>query len=425
MPRLSWNEVKARAIRFSSKWSDAINVAPSGGDISKFTGAVKPRSLGLDLMRFLAVGMVIYAHANMFPATRKFFLEGYSPICDALYVMRTGAWVGVDLFFVLSGFLISGLLFKELAKTGTISVGRFLIRRGFKIYPPFWGMILATVIGLWCSGGVVSVQTLLTELLFLQNYVIGPAPTYVGSFWGITWSLAVEEHFYFLLAGLFFWLKIRAGSGRAVNIQVLPKLFLWVATGCLLARLITWALVIDQAKTMIWFTRATHVRMDALFFGVLLSYYWHNRWDEVFKAKLLAKRWLFAFAGLALLFPAIYEHEAWFRIVGFNFTYLGAGYLLIFFLSFDRSPGSLCIRFMAWLGKHSYSVYLWHILAGSWLLPYVTFKFKPLNILGWTTNLLIYYALCFGLGILTSWLIEFPILRVRDRLFPSVFRVKP
>jgi peptidoglycan/LPS O-acetylase OafA/YrhL len=337
----------------------------------------KSRSVGLDLMRFVAVVMVIYAHANMFPSTRKFFVVGYHSFFDALYTLRTGAWVGVDLFFVLSGFLISGLMFKELAQTGTISVGRFLIRRGFKIYPPFWVMILVTVIRMWCSGATVSLKTLLTELFFLQNYVVGPPPTYVGTFWGITWSLAVEEHFYFMLAGLFYILKKRAGPGRAANIQALPKLFLWVAIGCTVARFITWLFVPNEPKTMIWFLRATHVRMDALFFGVLLSYYWHNRWDETFKARLAANRWVFAVAGLALLFPAIYEHEEWFRIIGFVFTYLGAGYLLMCFLSLDRSPCNLCIRWMAWLGKHSYSVYLWHILAGTWLLPFVTSSSNP------------------------------------------------
>ena len=393
-------------------------LAGEGGLLKPGQTDSKPRSVGLDLMRFIAVCMVLYSHVGLFPSTRKFFIPGYGWFYDALYTLHQGTWVGVDLFFVLSGFLVSGLLFRELARTGTVSTGRFLIRRGFKIYPSFWMMLLVTVIGVWWYNGSVPLRTLLTELFFLQNYVVGPPPTYNATFWVITWSLAVEEHFYFMLAGLFYILKKRAGPNRALNIHVLPKLFLWVGVGCLLARLITCSLVPCEPKYWNWVLKATHIRMDALFFGVLLSYYWHHRWDEAFKARLLAKRWLFAGAALALLFPAIYRSEEWFLIFGFVSTYVGAGYMLISFLAFDRSPCNPCIRGMAWLGKHSYSVYLWHMLAGSWLLPFVTFKFKSLNVAGWTINLLIYFVLCWGFGVLMSLLIEFPMLRLRDRLFP-------
>jgi peptidoglycan/LPS O-acetylase OafA/YrhL len=380
--------------------------------------AVKARSVGLDVMRFIAVTLVLYTHANIFDATRKFFNAKIGLGWDQLYRMREGSWVGVDIFFVLSGFLISGLLFQELAKTGTVSPGRFLVRRGFKIYPPFWVMILATVIGIWWQGQSISVKTLLTELCFVQNYVVGPPPSYVSTFWGSTWSLAVEEHFYLLLAGLFFILKQRTGPIRSINIDFLPKLFLGVALGCLAARVVTWSVLMNMPRTMIWFMRATHVRMDTLFFGVLLSYYWHTRWDEAFKATLLNQRRLLAGISVVLLFSAIYVHEEWFPIFGFILTYLGAGCLLISLLSLDRSPCHPLIRLIAWLGKHSYSVYLWHLLAGSWLLSHITFHFSIRNIWGGATNLLIYFILCWTVGIAMSLLVEVPMLRLRDRFFP-------
>jgi len=378
--------------------------------------AAKPRMVSLDVMRFTAVMMVLYCHANMWPSTRKFFLPKIGLIYDALYQLRVGCWVAIDLFFVLSGFLISGLFFQELAKTGNVSVSRFLIRRGFKIYPVFWLMIFTTIILKLALGMTVSLKTVLIELCFVQNYSVGPPPVYIPSFWGVTWSLAAEEHFYFLMAGLVFVLQKCFGSRWPAKIHMLPRLFLCVAIGCLLARLITCLTIPYEAKYKIWFLYATHVRMDALFFGVLLSYYWHNRWDANFKAKLLDKSWLFALAGVALLVPAIYEDEEWFRIFGFVFTYLGSGYLLISFLALDRSPANICLRAMAWLGRHSYAVYLWHIMASTYLLPYITFKSR--NMVAWTTNLFIYFALCWSVGSVISVLIEFPVLRIRDRFFP-------
>jgi peptidoglycan/LPS O-acetylase OafA/YrhL len=376
----------------------------------------KPRSVGLDVMRFIAVMMVLYAHGTFFDSTKNFFNRAPYQIHALLKASREGAWVCVDLFFVLSGFLISGLLFKELKKTGTVFIGRFLIRRGFKIYPAFWLMILVTVVGFWIQGSPVSLKTLISELLFIQNYLPGPAPTYTSGFWGPTWSLAVEEHFYFMLAGFFYFLKKRS-TERGLNIQAIPKLFFWVAGGCLVARVITNLLIpLYTPATRFWFQSVTHVRMDSIFFGVLISYYWHNCWDESFKDRLLSKRWLFAVAGVVLLLPGMFITEPWARVVGFNCIYVGAGYLLLSLLSLDRSPANACVRLMAWLGKHSYSVYLWHMMAGFWLLPYIVLHSR--NMAAWTANLLIYITLCWVVGVVMSELVEAPVLRVRDRFFP-------
>ena len=95
------------------------------------------------------------------------------------------------IFFVLSGFLVGGLLFKEHLTSGTVRLGRFLIRRGFKIYPLLW-VSLALVVAVQTTQGIsVPCESLLAEFLFFANYRPGVL--------GVTWSLAVEEHFYLLL----------------------------------------------------------------------------------------------------------------------------------------------------------------------------------------------------------------------------------
>src|SRR5215831_18752084 len=87
-----------------------------------------PRNAQLDALRAIAVLLVLGRHLPFFP----------------LWI-RVG-WTGVDLFFVLSGFLISGLLFREYKATGGIRIGRFLVRRGFKIYPAYYLFLTGSVI---------------------------------------------------------------------------------------------------------------------------------------------------------------------------------------------------------------------------------------------------------------------------------------
>jgi peptidoglycan/LPS O-acetylase OafA/YrhL len=78
--------------------------------------------------------------------------------------------VGVDLFFVLSSFLVSGLLFSEIKKTGSVKLGRFLIRRGLKIYPSFYIFIFFTIFGYAVLNRDINSRSLFGELTFLQNY---------------------------------------------------------------------------------------------------------------------------------------------------------------------------------------------------------------------------------------------------------------
>lgn len=97
-------------------------------------------------------------------------------------------WAGVDLFFVLSGFLIGGLIFREIDQTGEFNARRFLIRRAFKIWPVLYLYVVLLVL----TGRYSPIEIVPQTLFHLQNYWVTPASH--------LWSLAVEEHFYVFFA---------------------------------------------------------------------------------------------------------------------------------------------------------------------------------------------------------------------------------
>ena len=116
------------------------------------------RNLGLDILRLAAVILTLGRHLHLPP--------GKNPILGA---WQTGGWVGVDMFFVLSGFLVSGLLFKEFLRERRVDLKRFLIRRACKIYPAFYCLIAVTVaVQIW-THRPIGLRSLLGEVLFLQN----------------------------------------------------------------------------------------------------------------------------------------------------------------------------------------------------------------------------------------------------------------
>ena len=362
------------------------------------------------MLRFVAVSLVLHIHS----------LQAFGPlqtgaapgIPGLLLELLPPGRRGVDIFFVLSGFLVSGLFFKELALRGTVSPGRFLIRRAFKIYPGFWLLILVTAILRLQQSGQVSLKALCAELFFYQNYVTG--------LWPHTWTLAIEEHFYLILAGLFFALKQVAGPQGTVNLKVIPRIFDVVICSCLAAKILTWWFTDGiNSSNYQWFDRVTHVRIDALFFGMWLAHVWHNCWNESMKTRVLSFRYLWAGAGL-LLISGLAEWTmglATWYVFGFVMVYLGAGCLLIASLSLDYGRCPAWFKGIAWLGKHSYSVYLWHLLTLEWLQPVLGAGSSSLGV--YLMKESVFLAGCWSFGILTARIVEIPMLRLRDRLFPA------
>ncbi len=357
------------------------------------------RNKRLDILRFIAVLLVILHHS------------------DISHFFQVWGWVGVDLFFVLSGFLISGLLFSEYKKRKEISFRRFYIRRALKIYPAFYVFLLVTaVVGSVAFHTLAPPTLYLNEIFFVMNYL--------GGVWTHTWSLGVEEHFYILLP-IFLALVIRSSSDREDPFRLLPRACLVVGILCILTRAIS-ACVGEPNYDMVYM--ATHNRMDALSFGVFLGYLYHFRprgLEQLLQP--VANRIAIALFSAGLLSSAYFisRDSRFFATLGFTFTYLGcAGVLLLCLYVNGLLPsaiagiaarlGSVC----AYFGMFSYSIYLWQGQTDAWLPGLLRAAFHiSVNSYG---RFALSLAGSLALGVGMSKLIEYPVLHLRDRLFPAM-----
>ena len=210
-------------------------------------GSTKPadsRIPSLDGLRALSIALVLIAHLA---GTRNF------PLSEAAGNFWGLGEFGVRVFFVISGFLITGLLMQELATTGRIDLPRFYLRRTLRIFPAYYTLLIA--LGLASLAGAVTLapHDLAHGATYTSNYYLGRS-----WFMGHTWSLSVEEQFYVLWPAAFLLAGLRRGFFIAAAVVVLSpfirvaewELFRWagagvgmrfetvadaIATGCLLA----------------------------------------------------------------------------------------------------------------------------------------------------------------------------------------------
>ncbi len=372
----------------------------------------------LDLLRAAAVLLVLGRHLPWCP-------EGMlRPVRWAYDTWRFVGWVGVDLFFVLSGFLVGGLLMAEYRRRGALDVKRFLIRRALKIYPAFYLLLaLTAAVVLLRDPSADNLRRTVAEAVYLQNYLPG--------LWPHTWSLAVEEHFYLLLAaGLSLMVARRAGGrdpfrGLLVVVPLLGLLILMVRVANVNALPL-------QSRTHRF---ATHLRVDSLLWGVLLAYLYHYRRERL-ASWIRPRRWFLVILAVELLAPVAFCDVFSSRfMLSLGLTCNALGFWLVIALSLfwhgdhptrtGRRPDGPVMRCLLEIGVDSYSIYLWHVPVFMLLAPPVL----ALLTAGQTSPVLVtagYLATAAGVmsagilvGVTASRLIERPVLALRNRLYPS------
>jgi peptidoglycan/LPS O-acetylase OafA/YrhL len=321
------------------------------------------RIASLDVVRGLAILMVIATHNPVFPGSHGLL---YTPLVVAARI----GWSGVDLFFVLSGFLVGGLLMREQKQTGGIDAAHFLMRRAFKVWPSYFAFLAAYAAAQILdarSGGTAGsragalARDLWPNLVHVQNYFASTSQL------GWLWSLAVEEHFYLALPWILMWV-FRPAAPRAAARRI-AVVSATIAVGCLLLRARAGRLAPPSPATPYLHVFPTHLRADSLFAGVLLAYIaeFRGHWMQ----RLRPVRYVLLAVGLAPWF-ACYVFADREQVLlypwGLTLLYLGSACVVAFaHLQHLESPagsrGRLrrwVVTVVAWIGVRSYCIYVWH-----------------------------------------------------------------
>lgn len=319
-----------------------------------------------------------------------------------------GGFIGVDVFFVLSGYLITSLLLREFEQNGKVSLPRFYMRRVLRLMPALWVLVLGTLAALWLLNAGAFHDALSEApwaLLYVGNWAISFGR--ILDWFLHTWSLAVEEQFYLLWPALLWWCMARGGARRVLYAALALALLSWLWRVALLERGAHWMRLYNGLDT----------RLDAPMWGCALAAWTHGRGGAL---SARAGQWLrvaalAAFAAvLALAFTLDMGREAEEAVA----LFLRYGSVLVAWLAalmiFDAvgNPRSLLRRLLCWSplvwwGVVSYSLYLWNSVVSRLLQRYVLLPVwvQPLAFL----------ALSVLLAVLSFYVIERPFLRLKKR----------
>lgn len=313
---------------------------------------------------------------------------------------------GVTVFFFLSGFLITTLMRKEWAKTGTVSLRHFYIRRALRILPPFY-LVLTVATALTAAGllpGKLDPRAVLAQALHYANYwVVGHGGAGFAPGTGVYWSLAVEEHFYFLFPLLFLFLQRLRATPRQQLSALLSLCLLILLWRCWLV----FGRHVAEDRTYV----ASDTRFDSILFGCALAIYGNPVLDGT---KLGERAWKYLLLPLGVcgLLVSFLLRSPAFRET-FRYSLQGISLIPVFVCAV-RFPEWAPMRILNWrpiafIGVLSYSLYLIHQVV------FMAFEVELQPKLGLLFCAVATFLVSLALAWLVQVVIEKPCARLRKR----------
>jgi peptidoglycan/LPS O-acetylase OafA/YrhL len=329
----------------------------------------------LDGLRGIAILLVLLHHAGI--------------------TLIAGAHIGVDIFFVLSGFLITALLCQEYERYGRISLKNFYIRRLLRLTPAL--ALLLAVLGAYtiaAKSGAELVKTgkaIVFTALYLSDFALAFDFAKLGAL-EHTWSLAIEEHFY-LLYPLALVLLFGKRMSRRTVFAIFSALIVVIA----IHRAFLWGPISQEVNRVFY---GFDTRADGLLIGCLLGL--AASWG-----KLPPVKWFLAMpAALVLFFTIVFV--SWdSALYSYGLPIINLSTALVLAFALTARPGFLANKTLVWIGTISYGLYLWHNLI--FILVREKITESPLGIL------VLGSIVSFICAALSYYLLEKPCLKLKER----------
>jgi peptidoglycan/LPS O-acetylase OafA/YrhL len=363
------------------------------------TALVRPYMPELDSLRGVAILLVLLFHGFSLP-TR---LEGLAGAAKAFVAIASQGWAGVNLFFVLSGFLITGILLET--KTQARYYRNFYLRRALRILPAYY--LVLVVLALARGHTWLAHQCSWSFLLLSAVYLSNVTPLFgVRMSYGPLWSLAVEEHFYFVWPVIVRRLSERAVARVAIGIIVAVPVL----------RAITFAITHSDYNFYTWLVA------DGLAWGALLAVLARRRSRAEMKRITLL---LFIAAGVVFaagaplgIFSSHSIVSSALRLSGINLVC--SGVLLTTLLIGTSDARSLVSQpTLRFLGEISYGLYLVHVIVFD-AFDHITAGDGFPTLAGNISALMLRFLVASGLSIVIALcsrrIFEEPFLRLKKRL---------